>query len=54
MSATLEVEKFCKYFGTKAAIEVKGRAFPIEIFNSALPHRDYIVILIVNFSECFS
>ncbi len=43
MSATLEVDKFCKYFGTKASIEVKGRAFPIEIYNSSSPHRDYIV-----------
>ncbi|CDW77464.1 probable atp-dependent rna helicase dhx35 isoform 1 [Stylonychia lemnae] len=31
--ATLEVEKFCKYFGTEAVVEVKGRTFPIEIYN---------------------
>ena len=43
MSATLEVEKFCKYFNTKALVKVEGRAFPIEVYHTIQPQKDYIV-----------
>eukprot|EP00347_Sterkiella_histriomuscorum_P000505 403375592 len=46
MSATLEVEKFCKYFGTQAVVEVKGRTFPIDIYHSLQTQRDYMTALI--------
>jgi HrpA-like RNA helicase len=37
MSATLEVEKFCMYFGTGAVLKVEGRAHPIEIYHTITP-----------------
>ena len=43
MSATLEVDKFCGYFNTQAVVKVQGRAYPIEIYHSLHPQKDYIV-----------
>ena len=37
MSATLEVEKYSKYFETEAVVKVEGRAFPIEIYSTLVP-----------------
>lgn len=43
MSATLEIEKFCKYFGTEAVVKVEGRAYPIEVYHTLTPQKDYLV-----------
>lgn len=33
MSATIEIEKFVKYFGDKAPVlSIKGRMYPVDIF----------------------
>ena len=37
MSATLETEKFCKYFNTNAYVKVEGRAYPIEVYHTLTP-----------------
>jgi len=42
MSATLEYEKFQEYFDSAPLIKVPGRTFPVEIFYSAKPERDYV------------
>lgn len=48
MSATLESEKFINFFNTSwddvkcNFIEIKGRFFPIEIYNVLNPLNDYI------------
>ena len=44
MSATLEVEKFCSYFGTDSLVKVEGRAHPIEVYHSLTPQKDFLVI----------
>lgn len=43
MSATLEIDKFCKYFGTEAVVKVEGRAHPIEVYHSLVPQKDFLV-----------
>jgi HrpA-like RNA helicase len=43
MSATLEVEKFSKYFGSDAVVKVEGRAYPIEVYQTMQPQKDYMV-----------
>lgn len=43
MSATLEVDKFCKYFGTESVVKVEGRTHPIEIYHTLQPQKDYLV-----------
>jgi len=42
MSATLEIEKIANYFNTKNIIEIKGRTFPIEVYNTEMRQNDYI------------
>ncbi|TID21853.1 pre-mRNA-splicing factor ATP-dependent RNA helicase PRP43 [Venturia nashicola] len=46
MSATLDAQKFQKYFGTQEKIApllaVPGRTHPVEIFYTAQPERDYV------------
>jgi HrpA-like RNA helicase len=42
MSATLDISKFCTYFQTNNAIMIKGRSFPIEIYNSIEEQKSYI------------
>ena len=42
MSATLDAEKFQKYFNDAPLIAVPGRTFPVEIFYSVEPERDYL------------
>ena len=43
MSATLEVEKFSKYFSTESVLRIEGRTFPIEIYNTVEDEKNYIV-----------
>lgn len=42
MSATLDAEKFQKYFDNAPLIRVPGRTFPVEILYSAQPQADYL------------
>jgi pre-mRNA-splicing factor ATP-dependent RNA helicase DHX15/PRP43 len=42
MSATLEAEKFQGYFLDAPLIKVPGRLFPVEIFYTQEPERDYL------------
>lgn len=42
MSATLDAEKFQKYFEGAPLIKVPGRTFPVEIFYTPEPEKDYV------------
>ncbi|KAF9620940.1 hypothetical protein IFM89_015337 [Coptis chinensis] len=42
MSATLEAEKFQAYFSGAPLMKVPGRLFPVEIFYTQDPERDYL------------
>ncbi|KAI9143728.1 P-loop containing nucleoside triphosphate hydrolase protein [Paraphysoderma sedebokerense] len=42
MSATLDAEKFQKYFNDAPLLAVPGRTFPVEIFYTPEPERDYL------------
>lgn len=42
MSATLDAEKFQRYFNDAPLISVPGRTFPVEIFYSMEPEKDYL------------
>ncbi|KAF7551291.1 hypothetical protein G7046_g7765 [Stylonectria norvegica] len=42
MSATLEAEKFQRYFNDAPLLAVKGRTHPVEIFYTPEPERDYV------------
>eukprot|EP00005_Dracoamoeba_jomungandri_P006061 CAMPEP_0174261780 /NCGR_PEP_ID=MMETSP0439-20130205/12156_1 /TAXON_ID=0 /ORGANISM="Stereomyxa ramosa, Strain Chinc5" /LENGTH=554 /DNA_ID=CAMNT_0015346343 /DNA_START=17 /DNA_END=1678 /DNA_ORIENTATION=+ len=42
MSATLDAVKFQKYFDDAPLMEVPGRLFPVEIFYTPEPERDYL------------
>jgi pre-mRNA-splicing factor ATP-dependent RNA helicase DHX15/PRP43 len=42
MSATLDAAKFQKYFDGAPLLEVPGRIFPVEIFYTPEPERDYL------------
>jgi pre-mRNA-splicing factor ATP-dependent RNA helicase DHX15/PRP43 len=42
MSATLEAEKFQDYFLDAPLMRVPGRTFPVEIFYTQQPERDYL------------
>ncbi len=42
MSATLDAKKFQKYFDGAPLIEIPGRIFPVEIFYTPEPERDYL------------
>mmetsp|Transcript_1342 Transcript_1342/g.4649 ORF Transcript_1342/g.4649 Transcript_1342/m.4649 type:complete len:710 (+) Transcript_1342:121-2250(+) len=42
MSATLEAEKFQGYFDGAPLLRVPGRTFPVEIFYTQEPERDYL------------
>lgn len=42
MSATLDSEKFQKYFRNAPLLAVPGRTHPVEIFYTAEPERDYV------------
>ena len=45
MSATLEIDKFSKYFNTDSILKIEGRTFPIEVYNTIEDETNYIVIL---------
>lgn len=42
MSATLDAVKFQKYFDNAPLLKVPGRTFPVEIFYTPQPERDYL------------
>ncbi|GAB7350745.1 hypothetical protein MBLNU459_g1296t1 [Dothideomycetes sp. NU459] len=42
MSATLDAQKFQKYFMNAPLLAVPGRTHPVEIFYTAEPERDYV------------
>src|SRR5690349_7972557 len=52
MSATLNAEKFSEYLSTKNVLYIKGRSFPIEVYNVLEPQNNYIVnnFIIIGFS----
>ncbi len=42
MSATLDAKKFQSYFNDAPLLKVPGRTFPVEIFYTAKPERNYV------------
>lgn len=42
MSATLELEVFCGYFGGAPAVQVLGRAYPVQLMYTPTPQPDYL------------
>jgi pre-mRNA-splicing factor ATP-dependent RNA helicase DHX15/PRP43 len=42
MSATLDAEKFQKYFNGAPLLKVPGRTHPVEIFYTSAPERNYV------------
>ena len=42
MSATLDAQKFQKYFNDAPLLAVPGRTHPVEIFYTSEPERDYV------------
>lgn len=42
MSATLDAEKFQKYFHNAPLLKVPGRTFPVEVFYTSEPEKDYV------------
>lgn len=46
MSATLDAEKFQTYFMNAPLMAVPGRTFPVEIFYTPEPERDYLAAAI--------
>lgn len=42
MSATLDAEKFQEYFNGAPLMKVPGRTFPVEVFYTAEPERNYV------------
>lgn len=42
MSATLDAVKFQVYFDNAPLLKVPGRTFPVEIFYTPEPERDYV------------
>lgn len=43
MSATLNTERFQEYFEGAPLLDVPGRMFPVEIFYTPEPEKDYLV-----------
>lgn len=43
MSATMDAEKFQKYFEGAPLLDVPGRMFPVDIFYTEEPEEDYVV-----------
>ena len=41
-SATLDAEKFSKYFDGAEIIRIPGRRFPVDIFYTKAPEADYV------------
>lgn len=42
MSATLDAEKFQKYFDNAPLLKVPGRTFPVQVYYSKEPEKDYL------------
>jgi len=42
MSATLDAGKFQQYFNSAPLLSIPGRAFPVEVFYTPEPERDYL------------
>jgi pre-mRNA-splicing factor ATP-dependent RNA helicase DHX15/PRP43 len=42
MSATLDAAKFQEYFNNAPLLKVPGRTFPVEVFYTAKPERNYV------------
>jgi len=42
MSATLDAKKFQEYFHNAPLLKVPGRTFPVEVFYTAKPERNYV------------
>lgn len=42
MSATLDAEKFQAYFDNAPLLKIPGRTFPVEVFYTPEPERDYL------------
>ncbi|RKP34858.1 putative ATP-dependent RNA helicase DHX33-like protein [Dimargaris cristalligena] len=42
MSATLDAERFAKYFNNAEILYVEGRQFPVRVFNTLEPQPDYL------------
>jgi pre-mRNA-splicing factor ATP-dependent RNA helicase DHX15/PRP43 len=42
MSATLDAEKFRSYFNGAPLLKVPGRTYPVEVFYTAEPERNYV------------
>ena len=42
MSATLDAQKFQKYFNDAPLLSIPGRTYPVEVFYAISPERDYL------------
>lgn len=42
MSATMDAEKFQGYFKGAPLLEIPGRLYPVEIFYTHEPEKDYV------------
>jgi pre-mRNA-splicing factor ATP-dependent RNA helicase DHX15/PRP43 len=42
MSATMDAEKFQKYFSGAPMLKVPGRTHPVEVFYTPEPEKDYV------------
>ena len=42
MSATLDAGRFQRYFNNAPLLSVSGRTFPVEVFYSEQPEKDYV------------
>lgn len=51
MSATLNQNRFKKYFLDAPCLNVSGRIFPVEVFYSKIPESDYIEAALKKISE---
>ncbi|KAJ3414817.1 putative ATP-dependent RNA helicase dhr2, partial [Chytridiales sp. JEL 0842] len=48
MSATLDAERFSKYFNNAPVLNIPGRTFPVRIFNAAEKQEDYVDAAVVS------
>lgn len=47
MSATLDAQHFCAFFGGAKAVYVQGRQFPVEVLYAAQPEADYLDAVLI-------
>ena len=43
MSATMNAERFQNYFDGAPLLDIPGRVFPVEIFYTPEPEKDYVI-----------